>query len=36
MQPTTPQNHQPDVDWSLVWMFVTMTVAIVFLLTQLV
>jgi len=34
MQPTTPQHHN-DVDWSLVAMGVTMTLAIVFLLIQL-
>jgi hypothetical protein len=33
MQPTTP--HGSDVDWSLVAMGVVMTLAIVFLLSQL-
>jgi len=34
MQPTTPQHHG-DVDWSLVAMGVVMTLAIIFLLSQL-
>ena len=34
MKPKTPQHHE-DVDWSLVWMFVFMTAASIFLLTQL-
>ena len=34
MQPTTP-HHDGEVDWSLGAMFVTMTLAVVFLVSQL-
>lgn len=34
MQPTTP-HHKSDVDWSLGAMFVTMTLAVAFLVSQL-